>query len=86
MKIPAPIFLPSTPGANRPHVQPGNALPMHLSDKSDYDLISELAFRIYEQEGRPEGMAEDHWRRAERALEQLRLSEPPGQKGGNEGR
>lgn len=47
------------------------------SGKSDYELISELAFRIYEQEGCPEGQADDHWSRAERALQQLRLSDLP---------
>jgi hypothetical protein len=45
--------------------------------KTEYELIAELAYRIYEQEGRPEDRAEEHWRRAERALRQLRLSNPP---------
>lgn len=45
--------------------------------KSDHELIADLAFKIYEQDNRPEGMALDHWLRAERALRQLRLSEPP---------
>jgi hypothetical protein len=27
-------------------------------------LIADLAFRLWEEEGRPEGRAEDHWLRA----------------------
>lgn len=30
--------------------------------------IATLAYRFYEEEGRPEGMAEEHWLRAEREL------------------
>ena len=37
------------------------------------DEISTLARRIWEDEGQPEGKAEEHWRRAE---EQLRESLP----------
>jgi hypothetical protein len=48
------------------------------SGKNNYELVSELAFRIYEQEGRPKGRAEEHWHRAERAMQLLRLSDPPG--------
>ena len=33
--------------------------------------ISALAHRIWEEEGQPEGKAEDHWRMAKRQLEQL---------------
>lgn len=51
------------------------------SGNNDYEIVSELAFRIYEQEGRPIGKAKEHWRRAEKALQLLRLSEPPGRMG-----
>jgi hypothetical protein len=30
--------------------------------------IAALAYRFYEEEGRPEGMASDHWLRAEREI------------------
>lgn len=30
--------------------------------------ISDLAYRFYEEEGRPEGRASDHWLRAEREI------------------
>jgi hypothetical protein len=46
-------------------------------EKTEHELISELAFRIYEQEGCPEDMAHEHWFRAERALRQLHLADPP---------
>jgi hypothetical protein len=71
-------------GANRAEFRSGHDSATTTSGKSDYELVSELAFRIYEQEGCPEGMAEEHWRRAERALERLRLSEPPGGSAGGE--
>lgn len=32
------------------------------------DDIARLAFQFYEEEGRPEGRAEEHWRRAEQTL------------------
>jgi hypothetical protein len=32
------------------------------------DEIAALAYRFYEEEGRPEGRASDHWLRAEREL------------------
>ena len=32
------------------------------------DEIARLAFRYYEEEGRPEGRAEEHWFRAEREI------------------
>ncbi len=50
---------------------------MNAVKPSTHDLVSELAFHIYEQEGHPEGRAIDHWTRAERAVAQLRLSEAP---------
>jgi hypothetical protein len=45
-------------------------------EKTEHELISELAFRIDEQEGFPEEMALDHWLRAERALKQLHRAPP----------
>lgn len=36
--------------------------------------IARLAYRYYEKEGRPEGRAEEHWRRAQ---EELRGPVPP---------
>jgi hypothetical protein len=36
--------------------------------------IAALAYRFYEEEGRPEGRASDHWLRAER---ELREQAPP---------
>lgn len=50
---------------------------MKRNHDGEHEQIADLAFRIYEQDGRPEGMAEEHWRRAERALKMLKLSEPP---------
>jgi len=50
---------------------------MKISHVSEHEQIADLAFRIYEQDGKPEGMAEEHWLRAERALRMLKLSEPP---------
>ena len=32
--------------------------------------IRKRAHEIWEQEGRPEGLAEEHWRRAQRELEE----------------
>jgi|GEM_PF-2830457 len=32
------------------------------------DDIARLAYRYYEEEGRPDGSAEDHWLRAEQVL------------------
>jgi Protein of unknown function (DUF2934) len=36
--------------------------------------IAALAYRFYEEEGRPEGKASDHWLRAER---EIRRQSPP---------
>jgi len=32
------------------------------------DGVSRLAYRYYEEEGRPDGRAEEHWSRAQEAL------------------
>jgi Protein of unknown function (DUF2934) len=39
------------------------AVGSYLDDETE---IAALAYRFYEQEGRPEGRANDHWSRAER--------------------
>lgn len=36
-----------------------------MDDK--YEKVREHAYRLWDQEGRPEGSHEDHWRRAEEA-------------------
>lgn len=41
---------------------------MNLSDDHRSKLTSELAYRMYEQDGKPDGKADEHWERAERAL------------------
>lgn len=41
---------------------------MNLPEDSQHTLIAELAYRMYEQDGKPDGKAEEHWARAERAL------------------
>jgi len=43
---------------------------------SEQAQIAQLAFRIYECEGRPEGQAAEHWTRAERAIHEQRLPAP----------
>ncbi len=37
--------------------------------------IRELAYAIWQQEGRPEGRAEEHWRMAEAAVEAMERAE-----------
>ncbi len=37
--------------------------------------IRELAYAIWQQEGRPEGRAEEHWRMAETAVEAMERAE-----------
>jgi hypothetical protein len=51
-----------------------------LDSKGEDDPIAKRAYEIWEQEGRPEGRALDHWMQAERELmaapdETLRLAE-----------
>ncbi len=38
--------------------------------------IAIVAHRFYEQEGRPDGKAEEHWARAKQELQQLRSTQP----------
>lgn len=44
-------------------LSPGTVTGMPLEED-----IARLAFRYYEEEGRPEGRAEEHWHRAEQVL------------------
>jgi len=37
---------------------------MHKPDRSQEHAIREVAYFIWEREGRPEGRAQDHWERA----------------------
>lgn len=41
---------------------------------SEQEQISILAHKIYIEEGCPEGCADEHWARAERAIHEQRLS------------
>ncbi len=50
---------------------PGVGVPGSKSNQVlTHDGISERTHRIWEEEGRPEGAAEEHWRRAEEELQQ----------------
>lgn len=40
-----------------------------MSDET-HQKISEIAQRLYDEEGRPDGQAEEHWHRAEEILRQ----------------
>jgi hypothetical protein len=40
------------------------------------EQIAALAFRFYEDEGRPEGRADEHWQRAVEALQQAQDTPP----------
>ena len=44
------------------------------SDRPSHDEIAALAQRYYDEEGQPEGKAEEHWTRAEIHLQQQRQS------------
>lgn len=50
---------------------------MKIAHQTEHEQIADLAFRIYEQDGQPEGMAEEHWIRAEQALKTLKQNEVP---------
>lgn len=52
---------------------------MNMADRNERECIEELAYRIYLEEGRPTGCAEEHWIRAEKAFSILKLSNPPSQ-------
>ena len=61
-------------GGSSPHAQlPANQDPSSLGDSGAHTMpsqadIAQLAQQYWEQEGRPEGRAIDHWSRAEQAL------------------
>jgi len=38
--------------------------------------IAALAYRIWEEEGRPEGKSDEHWARAQRCLREQRVPLP----------
>jgi len=38
--------------------------PMHEPDRQDEHMIRERAYFLWESAGRPDGQADDHWRRA----------------------
>lgn len=40
---------------------------------TEQERIADLAYRIYEEEGRPEGRDQEHWARAEHAVHEQRL-------------
>ena len=48
-------------------------------DRNSEQAVREAAYFIWEREGRPEGRAPDHWRRAviERAREERRRDDEP---------
>jgi hypothetical protein len=39
-----------------------------MSQRSNEEQVRELAYQIWETEGRPEGREQDHWVRAEKAI------------------
>lgn len=53
---------------------------------TEQSQIEQLAYRIYETEGRPEGKEAEHWARAERAIHEQRLAGPETAKLADDGR
>lgn len=49
---------------------------MNSQNSKDTDIAA-LAHRYYEEEGRPEGKAQEHWMRALQELERQTTSAPP---------
>lgn len=39
-----------------------------MARQPNEEQVRELAYRLWEEQGRPEGLAEEHWRQAERLL------------------
>lgn len=62
------------PARTDPAIIPANPVPpmAQKTDDPTHDDIAALAQKFWEEEGQPEGKAEEHWQRAE---EQLRQSE-----------
>jgi hypothetical protein len=64
------------PGEEDVHQQAPARIPgesNHMSDQTEFpshDDIASLARRFWEEEGQPEGKAEEHWQRAEQQLRQ----------------
>jgi DUF2934 family protein len=44
---------------------------MGQESPSHHDQIAVLAYRFYEESGRPEGCASEHWSRAEQAVREM---------------
>lgn len=51
------------------------------ADPAPHDEIARLAYKIYEEEGRPDGHAPEHWCRAIRLLREQRVPLPPSHEG-----
>jgi hypothetical protein len=43
---------------------------------TEQEHIAALAYKFYEEEGRPEGKADEHWAKAERAVREQRMPAP----------
>jgi hypothetical protein len=57
-----------------------NDTPIPPSDDENERLIRELAYQLWESEGRPEGREEEYWHRARERLEaEAQSSYPPAQ-------
>ena len=41
---------------------------------TEHEQIEELAYRLYEDEGKPDGRADEHWARAEEIIRSQRLA------------
>jgi hypothetical protein len=55
-----------------------------MTEEEHTERVREIAQRLYEEEGRPEGCAYEHWKRAERmALSEQGGGEIPPQSSGN---
>jgi hypothetical protein len=77
------------PSDRKKPVRRGTASKDKVSAMTDPDLherIKQRAYALWEQEGRPEGRAEEHWRRAEAEVAGVNADEeaPPGTAGAGE--
>jgi len=48
---------------------------------NEREQIAIIAHRIYEEEGSPDGRAEEHWARAERVVHEQRMGVEPSREG-----
>ena len=57
-----------------------------MADADLHERIQRRAYALWEQEGRPEGQADDHWRQAEAEVAGVNLGDqaPSGTPGANE--